>query len=159
MHGGYIDPPRSYETMDADQYRGTTEEYINGYRNQVEYINKLVLHAVDEIISNSKNPPIIVILGDHGPGSQFHWDSTKVSCMWERTSNLTAILLPNGSDGLFRAISPVNIFRVILNQYFGTELPLLEDRSYYSTDQEMGIITDVTVDADNIDGCYFSPIK
>ncbi|MGA9398997.1 MAG: sulfatase-like hydrolase/transferase [Anaerolineaceae bacterium] len=157
--GTRIDPPRPFETLDADQYLGTTEEYINGYRNQVAYINGLVLKSIDGIINNSKAPPIIVIIGDHGPGSQFHWDPAQMSCLWERTSILTAILLPNESSGLYPSISPVNIFRVILNQYFGTGLPILKDRSYYSTDQNLGIILDVTTERDDRTGCSFNPFN
>jgi hypothetical protein len=33
---------------------------------------------------------------------------------------------------LYPAISPVNSFRVIFNQYFGTDLELLEDRNYFA---------------------------
>jgi hypothetical protein len=46
---------------------------------------------------------------------------------------LTAIYLPGkNNEGLYSQITPVNIFRVILNDYFDAKLPLLEDHSYYS---------------------------
>lgn len=49
---------------------------------------------------------------------------------------LNAYYLP-GADpaSLYAAISPVNTFRVIFNQYFGGNYPMLEDVSYYSTYQ------------------------
>jgi len=31
---------------------------------------------------------------------------------------------------MYNNISPVNTFRVIFNHYFGTNLPLLKDKSY-----------------------------
>jgi hypothetical protein len=34
---------------------------------------------------------------------------------------------------LYEEITPVNTFRLIFNAYLGTDLELLEDRSYYST--------------------------
>jgi len=37
-----------------------------------------------------------------------------------------------GESSLYDSITPVNTFRVVLNRLFGTELPLLPDRSYYS---------------------------
>jgi hypothetical protein len=47
---------------------------------------------------------------------------------------LNAIRLPGAApELLYPAMSPVNTFRVILNQYFGTSLGLLPDRSYFST--------------------------
>jgi hypothetical protein len=36
----------------------------------------------------------------------------------------------------YPAISPVNSFRVILNRYFESNLPLLEDRSYFAPNQD-----------------------
>jgi len=46
---------------------------------------------------------------------------------------LNAYYLPDGgSEAIYPAISPVNTFRTIFNRYFGGNLPLLEDRSYFS---------------------------
>ena len=36
---------------------------------------------------------------------------------------------------LYPSISPVNTFRVVLNSYFGENLPLLEDKSYYAPNE------------------------
>jgi hypothetical protein len=33
---------------------------------------------------------------------------------------------------LYDTITPVNVIRVMLNEYFAADLPLLEDRSYHS---------------------------
>ncbi len=49
-----------------------TGEYINlsgkdGYRSNVEYLNSVVPDMLRKIIENSKVPPIIIIMGDHGP--------------------------------------------------------------------------------------------
>ena len=35
-------------------------------------------------------------------------------------------------DKLYPEITPVNTFRVIFDQYFGADLPLLEDKNYFS---------------------------
>jgi hypothetical protein len=39
----------------------------------------------------------------------------------------------NGAQGLYEDISPVNSFRLIFNVYFDTDIPLLEDQSYFAT--------------------------
>jgi hypothetical protein len=94
------------------------------YADQVNYINTRTLEAVKEILANSKTPPIIVIQGDHGA---FHVTPE------DRMKNLNAYYLPGGgSPQVYDSISPVNTFRVILNRYFGANLPLLPDRHYYS---------------------------
>ena len=37
---------------------------------------------------------------------------------------------------LYETITPVNSFRIIFNQYFGADYPLLEDVSYYNFTKE-----------------------
>lgn len=94
------------------------------YADQVNYINSRTLEAVKAILANSKTPPIIVIQGDHGA---FHVTPE------DRMKNLNAYYLPDGgSPQVYDSISPVNTFRVILNRYFGAQLPLLPDRHFYS---------------------------
>jgi hypothetical protein len=49
---------------------------------------------------------------------------------------LNAYYLPGtGQAGLYPSITPVNSFRVVFNAYFGTDLPILPDRSYIFTNQ------------------------
>jgi hypothetical protein len=47
-------------------------------------------------------------------------------------SNLNAYLLPGRDAALYPTLTPVNTFRVIFNTYFGQDLELLEDISFYS---------------------------
>jgi hypothetical protein len=59
---------------------------------------------------------------------------------------LNTFYLP-GYEGaeLYQGISPANNFRLVFNAYFGTDLPLLEDRAYVWTDQaHLYEFTDVT---------------
>ena len=48
---------------------------------------------------------------------------------------LNAYLLPgvDAKQVLYPSISPVNSFRQLLNTYFGTQLDLVPDESYYTT--------------------------
>jgi hypothetical protein len=94
-----------------------------GYPDEIAYLNQRVLQIVQTILQNSATPPVIVIQGDHG------WDSV------HRMTILNAYYLPGGgSQGIYPTITPVNTFRVIFNQYFGGSYPMLEDKSYYSSD-------------------------
>ena len=47
-------------------------------------------------------------------------------------TNLVAFHLPSGEAGLYPGITPVNTFRVVFNEVFGTDLAMLEDRVLYS---------------------------
>jgi hypothetical protein len=98
--------------------------YNSALADQITYLNKRVLSLVREIIAVSATPPVIVIQGDHGDGRSSHAD---------RVTILNAYYLPNGGDKLlYPTITPVNTFRVIFDAYFGGQLSILEDRSYYS---------------------------
>lgn len=99
-------------------------DIITGYRNQVVYLNSRLIPILRNIITNSDPPPIIVLQADHGG------DGTAPE---DRMSILNAYYLPDGGDQLlYENISPVNSFRVILNNYFGVSYELLEDVSYFS---------------------------
>ena len=100
------------------------ESYRRGYTGEIEYLNKRLLSIVKNIIAQSKNPPIIIIQGDHG------YENAPAE---NRMLILNAYYLPGGGDELlYPSITPVNSFRVIFNYYFGTHLPLLNDTSYFS---------------------------
>jgi hypothetical protein len=97
--------------------------YAEGYQNQLTYINKRMLEAIDAILSNSETPPIIIVQGDHGP-----WLQPKEKRFWI----LNAFYLPQGYDHLYPTITPVNTFRLVFNDYFGGRYELLPDISYFS---------------------------
>jgi hypothetical protein len=88
---------------------------------------------VDGILSNSNQPPIIILQADHGPGANTNLFDFQDTCHLERSAILNAYFFPDqGYELLDQGISPVNSFRVILNQFFGTNLALLDNFTYYS---------------------------
>ena len=108
------------------------DEYVEGYRNQVIFINKKMKAAIDEIMSKSPEPPIIILQADHGP-ALYCTRLDRVTYHKEKMSIFNAYYLPgSGHKKLYNEITPVNTFRMIFNHYFGTDLELLEDKSYYS---------------------------
>ncbi len=114
----------------AQKTKDQRNEYIEGYKRQLIFINKKVQEMIDRIIINSPDPPIIILQSDHGPLSQLGLESIYK----ERMSILNAYYLPNnGQKLLYDNITPVNTFRIIFNYYFGANLKLLIDESYYST--------------------------
>jgi hypothetical protein len=98
------------------------------------YISQLTEEVVENILENSAIPPVIVIQGDHGSGMLLNWDSAENSCLLERTSILNAYYIPSDEETqLYETITPVNSFRVVLNEIFDFDLPLLDDKSYFSS--------------------------
>lgn len=95
----------------------------------------LLKATISDILTKSKSSPIIIIQGDHGSGVEGDWESIENSNLDERLSILNAYFFPNGNyDSLYPSITPVNSFRVVLNQFFDTDFDLLVDESYYGKD-------------------------
>jgi len=118
---------------DGTHFSGTKEDYIKGYREQLIFVNKKIKEAVDEILEESRRPTVIIIQADHGPGAMLDWENPEKTFMKERLGILLAYHFPDGEIPVYDDLSPVNIFRLVLDHYFGANLPLLRNESYYST--------------------------
>lgn len=117
---------------DGDMFQGTYEEYIQGYSDQVTFLNKSLLMWLKDLLGKSPLKPIIILQGDHGPRSTMEWGSPSQDAMREATAILNAYYLPGVDKSvLYDEISPVNTFRVVLNSYFNADLELLEDRTFF----------------------------
>ncbi len=118
------------------------------YIDQVVFVNRKVEEMVDAILTNSKNPPVIVIQADHGPMPSEDWEALANPTPEDariRTGILNAYYLPGAEAGaLYPTITPVNSFRVVLNTVFGTGFDILEDRVYMSSYEHPYDFIDVT---------------
>jgi hypothetical protein len=143
--GDPVQSDQPYVMSDASGFPGTINEYKQGYISEMQYINALTLKAVDEILKNSATLPIIIIQGDHGPGAYTNLFLIEKSCLRERGSILNAYFFPDQNyTALPQDITPVNTFRIILNQFFGADLPLLKNRIYFSYWDDPYNFVDVT---------------
>jgi hypothetical protein len=141
--GNPLDPPYAFTL--SDQMTSDVAVSRAGYLEQLEFINRKILETVDAILVNSETPPIIIIQGDHGPGTRTNYDSAADTCLYERYSILNAYYLPGvEKSSLPTDISPVNSFRFIFNTYFNSDLVLLPNRQYFSTSAHFFEFTDVT---------------
>lgn len=126
-HPPFVFGPDGTPTNPADfwnaQRRYPSNLYVKGYLNQLAYLNTQMEAGIDTILQESSTPPIIILQGDHGPWLQPKDKLFRI---------LNAYYLPGRSDKLYPGISPVNSFRLVFDEYFGGNYPLLEDRSYYS---------------------------
>jgi hypothetical protein len=124
-HYPYVFGPDGEIMTDPGFYSGDRGSAVNGtyedegYVNQIQYINKRIVPILQTVISKSRNPPVIILMGDHG------LEDTN------RRTNLLAYYLPqDGNAKLYSTISPVNSFRLIFNEYFGANYALLPDETY-----------------------------
>jgi hypothetical protein len=134
------------EIGDFSYYNWWTESEL--FTNQITHLNRLVQGLVSKLLSRPSTPPIIILQSDHGTlallGKELNTDSPSADAIKERMSNFVAFYGPSIiRTRLYRSITPVNIFRVIFNQYFGAQYPLLPDNNFWSFGKSMQDVTDV----------------
>ncbi len=125
VHAHIIPPHRPYIFNADGSLNENPDEVdpIEGYREQVAFIEPRILDVLEAIIETSDQPPIIVLQGDHGFGKKYV------------TSNLLALYLPeNGAKGLSEHMTLINVFPHIFNTYFGTDFDYLPNLSFTRTD-------------------------
>jgi len=111
------------------------EKYRQRFRDQTTFITRKLTETLTELVSSSADrPPVVILQSDHGPASGLQWEDWTVSNLRERFGILNAYNLPGVDDSvLYDEISPVNSFRVVLNEYFGTDFELLADRHEFAS--------------------------
>lgn len=132
---GHFVPANSFMFGDCNFFQGTQEEYVRGYSSKVQYLNTRLIRIVDHLLDNPNRPVVIILQGDHGPGSYWDFERLENSCPRERLPILNAYYFPyeNARKKLYPSISPVNSFRLISDQILNQPTPLLEDISFSST--------------------------
>lgn len=110
-----------------------TEEFgknVPAFISYLKYCNRELLQLVKDIRMHSATPPIIILMSDHG----FREYSGPVENRYQFYS-LNAVFLPDSNtSGHYKGMTNVNQFRILLNNQFGQQLPLLKDSTSYLID-------------------------
>ena len=133
-HYGY------YLIADADSFTtpngGDTGLYRDCYVQQLQYVNTRLIQMIDQIQAKNRDA-IIIIQGDHGPRMGFadvegSGESDPSARYREGFSILNAIHVPRQyRPQFYSSMSPVNTFRLIFNEVFKTNLPIIADHSFF----------------------------
>jgi hypothetical protein len=148
-------PPYVFDSdgssLTAEENRERSIEVL--FVDQLIATNNMLKVLIDELLSGSDVPPIIILQADEGPypGGDEEWfnqidfeNATKTE-LREKYGILNAYYLPNiDANALYSSITPVNSFRLIFNLYFETDFNLLPDKSYVSNEDQLYEFSDVT---------------
>jgi membrane-associated phospholipid phosphatase len=129
-HDPYVFDRSCKKLIGVDEYRN--------YLEQLRCANKKIRETVEYILAQSDSDPIIIIQSDEGPhpiefkkNRELKWSEASNELLRQRSSILNAYYFPDKNyTDLYQDITPINSFRIIFNKYFGTELPILEDKNY-----------------------------
>jgi hypothetical protein len=128
-----------------DRAQVARQGQVDSYRRQLSYANDRMLQMVDRILAQSGPDAVIMLQADEGPFPAryradewgFDWRDARDDELEEKFGILYAMRVPDAdldAAGFHDAITPVNTFRIIFNARFGTDLPLLPDRTWAHTD-------------------------
>ena len=120
--------PLSFEQVNNQDITDRT-----AYINYLKYSNDVLLSLIDHIRQNSQQPPVIMLLSDHG--FRQGGDTTDKDYYF---SNFNAVYLPSGNySGFYRGISNVNTMRLVLNNQFGQQFKLMKDSTFLFEEPSM----------------------
>ncbi|MBM3817413.1 MAG: LTA synthase family protein [Acidimicrobiia bacterium] len=129
--GRALRPSARYSLADWRGFGGTHEQYVKGYGEQTEFILRRTVAAIEAILRRPGPAPIIVVHGDHGPGSMVRWEKPSDENVRDRMAIFAAYYFPDGAADLYPTMTPLNGARVLARQ-FGAELPRLPDDSFFA---------------------------
>lgn len=142
LRDGSIVKQTLFQRLDPKESR--LQEH-QAYLEQLIFITKKVETLVDELLSKSEVPPIIILQSDTGPNRYIEQPGRELTVetfRQERTKNFNAYYFPERDYGLlYESITPVNSFRIVFNLYFDTDYELLKDESYYSSRDKFYLVS------------------
>lgn len=119
-------------------YSKTRTSVVN-YAEQAECIDTKLVSMIDTIQRVSSNSAVIILQSDEGAdffGGNNHWTEVSAEAIQSKFPILHAIYLPQRTmASLSQTMTPVNIFRVVFNSYFHTNMPLLPDKNIIYPDK------------------------
>jgi hypothetical protein len=145
-HPPYVLDADGRAIFDAEAKARSEAELLQG---QLDFTDDRIREIVDALLAGPDDEdPIIVLAADEGPYLCYEVDCVDGSAEQYgiRLGVLRAYYLPGREVTIPADDSGVNIFRMILREYFGVDLPDLPNRSYAWVDRETDLyaLKDVT---------------
>jgi len=123
----------------------TRETYARLFVGQLDYLNGRIMTLVDSLLAASRVPPVIILRGDHGPGTFFHHSRLDLSYLGDRMPILYAVEIPGRRSGLLRDdMTPVDTFPIVFDEIFGGRFEILPRRNFYVAREHPYRFIDVT---------------
>ena len=129
---------RPLEQAISDEMEADTPAQRAAYIAQVRCADRLVLELVTALLRQSSTPPVILIVGDHGPrfadiGFYGHPERVSTAFVRERFGAFGAFYLPAGGEHAFHEpVTLVNVLGNVVRYYFGAAVPPSGDDMYVS---------------------------
>jgi len=126
-------------TVAFETLRKQTEE--KNYTNELQCANLIMKELAEKIAKKSKRPYVIIFQSDEGPylPKRYFDDQSMPNPMTDTSLEIHSkiLLAIKTSDGSIKAPkTPVNIFPLVFNNYFGSSIKTKNDRSYIAPNHD-----------------------
>lgn len=116
----------------GEDFTSSDDQYGPAYSSQLQFLNGLVLQAVDAISASPRGrPAIVIIMSDHG-----YSHDGRSRDPHDRLSNLFAARTPARPQLTVPPPTPVNLYRRLAGAYLGACWPELPDRYFIAPDTD-----------------------
>ena len=137
--------PHGQVVKPLDKSFGSPDYFREAYRKQAAFITSRVQRAVDQILASSPKPPVIVVMSDHGSWLRYHPDDVEATDVLERFGIICTVYAGGRQiQGIGDGMTSVNLFRALLREIAGADLPPLPDRNFFSDYHDPLHFKDVT---------------
>ncbi len=129
-HGPVLFDSEGNTVLDKKLHETTSTTHK--YTEQLQYTNSRVKQVVEKL--QSQNPqPIIIIQSDHGFRWDFNWNEPTDDQFTIPYSNFMALYFPDKElrNEDHPLMTPVNLYRILFNTYFGTNYEILDNKMYF----------------------------
>ena len=136
-NGEEITPGKPLLITDNPEFRDAGWQPKLQYTQQVEFANKKTIEVIEKILEHNQNS-IIIVQGDHGTAWDLNWKDPGRDDAWQRLRNFNAMYFPDEfkRDSLYEDRTLVNTFRIVFNEYFGSEYEILENKFYWGWNEK-----------------------
>ena len=100
----------------------------NLYKGQVKYTFDLIIKLCSQILEQSKRPTVIILQGDHGLRD---FDTSRFNQSLKLQPYTAFYFFDRNYSSLPDTFYTPNTFRIVMNQYFNQQLPMLKRKLYY----------------------------
>jgi hypothetical protein len=131
----YLDPLEVPDSMRAD--------VDAAYGDQLAHVNEEVLRVIDDILATSDEPPVIIVMSDHGSWLGIGTEYDESSDLRERFGTLFAASTPGHPDLFPDDVSIGQVLPILFNAYLGTDVEVPESRYFFSRTEDIFTLTEI----------------
>ena len=113
------------------------------YEGQLAYVNRRALETIDVILAEADEPPVVIVMADHGSWLGIGTDYDESSDLRERFGILFAASTPHHPNLFPQDVTIGQVLPILFNAYLGTEIDVPDSRYFFSRTEDIFTLTEI----------------